>query len=391
MQTKIDFNDPSPLYEQIERVIKNKITKGELRAGEQIGSHHELSKEYDVSLITVKKALSNLVKDGVLFTRVGKGTYVAEQKKSKIDLLKHKTIGLVLTDLKHPFFSMIVHSIEEKAYALGYNLLLSSSSGNVEKEESQIAHFRRLGVDGLIIASLNLEYRANDYIRRLHEENFPYIMVSYMHDPDYWYVGLDQELGGYMATEHLIKLGYKSIGYVHVGKGNLLCEVRKNGYYRALMEYDIPYDADKIFYPSKDEKDTEMDRFKLGYEFGKKFVQLDKKPEALFLYSDLVALGFQKSISEKDIKIPDDVAIVGFDDIEIAKFSSVPLTTIHQPADQIGSLAVEIIQKRIDKNDIGNRTILKPELIVRESCGSNKFYKKNNSNMSEAEKVLDNN
>lgn len=367
MQTQIDLNDTTPLYEQIERVIKNKISIGEITAGEQIGSHHELSKKYGVSLITIKKALSNLVKDGILFTRVGKGTYVAERQKSRIDLVKHKTIGLVLRDLKHPFFSMIVHSVEEKANSLGFNLLLSSSSGNMQKEESEIAHFRTLGVDGIIIASLNLEYRANDYLRKLHEENFPYIMVSYMHDPDYWYVGLDQELGGYVATEHLINLGYKNIGYVHVGKGNLLCEVRKNGYYRALMEYDIPYDAKKIFYPSENEKDVETDRFKLGYTFGKKFTKMNNKPEALFLYSDLVALGFLQSVTEEGLKVPDDVAIVGFDDVEIAKYASVPLTTVHQPVDVIGHYAVEIIQKRINKNDIGNRTILKPELIVRES------------------------
>lgn len=377
MHTKIDFNDPSPLYEQIERVIKNKITKGELKTGEQIGSHQELSKKYGVSLITVKKALSNLVKDGVLFTRVGKGTYVAEQQKSKIELLKHKTIGLVLTDLKHPFFSMIVHSVEERAYALGYNLLLSSSSGNVEKEESQIAHFRSLGVDGLIIASLNLEYRANDYIRNLHEENFPYIMVSYMHDPDYWYVGLNQELGGFMATEHLINLGYRSIGYVHVGKGNLLCEVRKNGYSRALMEYDIPFDSNKIFYPGNDNKYVEMDRFKLGYEFGKEFAKMENPTEALFFYSDLVALGFMQSVMEEGIKVPNDVALVGFDDIEISKYASVPLTTVKQPADEIGRIVVDIIQKRIDGKDIGNRTILKPKLIVRESSGSSKKIGKN--------------
>lgn len=329
-----------------------------------------------------------MVKDGILYTRIGKGTYVSEQRKTKIDLMKHKTIGLVLRDLKHPFFAMIVHSVEEKAYALGYNLLLSSSSGNVEKEESQIAHFRSLGVDGLIIASLNLEYRANDYIRKLHEENFPYIMVSYMHDPDYWYVGLDQELGGYMATEHLIKLGYKSIGYVHVGKGNLLCEVRKNGYYRALMDHDIPYDSDKIFYPSKNQKDTEMDRFKLGYDFGKEFAKMDNRPDALFMYSDLVALGFMQSVNEEGIKVPDDVAIVGFDDIEISKFAAVPLTTIQQPADQVGRLVVEIIQKELMVMILVTELLLNQKLIVRESCGEVKKLNTNGITSSQVNNVL---
>ncbi len=366
---KIDFNNPAPLYDQIEGIIRDRIRTGKLKAGDQISSHHELSKEFNVSLITVKKALANLVKDGVLFTRVGKGTYVAEQTKPKIDLSKHKTIGLVLRELKHPFFSMIVHSIEERAYELGYNLLLSSSSGNIEKEESQIEHFRKLGVDGLIVASLSLEYRATDYIQKLHDENFPYTMVSYMHDPDYWYVGTNQELGGFIATEHLIHTGYKKVGYVHVGRGNLLSEVRKNGYYRAIMENDMPFNSDIIFFLGSDQKDSGFDRYKLGYNFGKEFSK-NQKAEALFFYSDIVALGFLQSVTEEGLVVPDDIAIVGFDDIEIARFASVPLTSVHQPVDRIGKLAVEVILNRIEKRDIGNRNILKPTLAIRETCGS---------------------
>ena len=370
MNSSINLNDPTPLYEQIENDIKLKITNGSLRPGDQVGSQNELSKEYSVSIITVKKALFNLVNEGILYTRVGKGTYVAKKKDRKLDLSKHKSIGLVLQDLNHPFFSMIVNSVEERAYELGYNLLLSSSANNIEKEESQINHFRELGVDGLIIASLTLEYKATNYIQKLHNENFPYIMVSYIHDPDYWYVGSDNEYGGFLATKHLIKTGYKSIGYLHVGKGNLLSEIRKNGFYRALTEYGIPFDSKLIFYLDKDPRVIGNDRFKLGYNFGKKFKNLDKKPDALFIYSDLTALGFEQAASEEGILIPDDVAIVGFDDIQVARFSSVPLTTIHQPAEKIGRMAVEILQKRIEGSDIGNRTILKPSIVIRESCGA---------------------
>ena len=370
MPAGINLKDPAPLYEQIERDIKKKIKEGVLLRGSLIGSQNELSIQYAVSAITVKKALSNLVNEGILYTRVGKGTYVSEKQEKKLDLSKHKTIGLVLQDINHPFFSMIVNSVEERAYELGYNLLLSSSANKIEKEESQILHFRELGVDGLIIASLSLQYKATDYIQKIHDENFPYIMVSYLHDPDYWYIGTDQEAGGYMATEHLIKLGYKSIGYLHVEKENLLSEVRKNGYYRALIEYNIPYDSKLIYYLTKDKYDIISDRYQLGYQFGKEFKSLNKKPDALFVYSDLVALGFEQAASEEGILIPDDVAIVGFDDIQIARYSSIPLTTVHQPADKIGRAAVDVIQKRIDGSDIGNRTILKPTLIVRDSCGA---------------------
>jgi DNA-binding LacI/PurR family transcriptional regulator len=370
MNNGINLSDPTPLYLQVERDIISQIESGKLKADEQIGSHQQLSKKYNVSLITIKKALSNLTRSGVLYARVGKGTYVAEKKSSVSDLSEHKTIGLVLRDLKHPFFSLIVHSIEQRAYELGFTLLLSSSSGNVEKEEGQIEHFRKMGVDGLIIASLSLEYRATDYIQRLHKEGFPYIMVSYMHDSDYWYVGSDHELGSFMATEHLIKLGYESVGYVHVGEGNLLSEVRKRGYSRALKENNMPIEEDNIFTLSHKNQISGLDRFKLGYEFGLRFIDLKKKNRALVLYSDSLAMGFMKACTERDVKVPDDIAIVGFDDIEIARHASTPLTTIRQDHNEIGSRAVDIIQKRLKGIKENNRIILKPTLIIRESCGS---------------------
>lgn len=371
MKTNINLSDPDPLYLQIERALKTKIEKGVLNPGDQLGSQQELATEFNVSLITIKKALANLIEQGVLFSRVGKGTFVAERiKAKKIGNVNQKTIGLVLSDINHSYFSMIVHSIEERAYELGFNILLSNSSGSIEKEENQIDHFRSLGVDGMIIASLSGEYRATEFLQNLHKDNFPYIMISYIHDPEYWYVGSDNELGGFIATEHLIKTGYESIGYVHVGKGNLLSEVRKNGYYRALMEYGKPYSSDFIYYLDSNKQDIASERFQLGKDFCTRFAGLERKPQALLFYEDMVALGFLAEAKGKSIRVPEDVAVVGYDDVHISRYTSVPLTTIHQPIDSIGKKAVEILKSRIDGTDVGNRTVLKPTLIIRESCGS---------------------
>lgn len=375
MSLGIDNNNPKPLYEQIADNIKDKIARGELKPGEQVASQNELVKEYGVSMITVKKALSNLVSDGTLFTRQGKGTFVSGRESKKVDLSAKKTIGVVLRDLKHSFFSMVVHGIEERTTELGYNLLLSTSSNNLEKEEAQIDHFRRLDVDGLIIASLSLQYQPTDYIQKLHRQNFPYVMVSYMHDPQYWYVGSDQEYGGFLATEHLIKLGYRKIGYLHAEKGNLLSEIRKNGFYRALTEYGVPYNGSFIYHLEPNKEKKIIDRYDQGYRFGKTFSQLKNKPEALFIYSDIAALGFEKALLEKGIRIPDDLAVVGFDDILQAAYSPVPLTTVHQPAEKIGRIAVDVMQKRISGEDVGNRSILMPSLIIRESCGSQRIMR----------------
>jgi DNA-binding LacI/PurR family transcriptional regulator len=361
------MNDPTPFYEQIQNILKYEIRNGTLKEGDKIGSHNELAKRYNVSLITIKKALSNLIKDGVLISRIGKGTFVSSGE-NKLDISKHKSIGLVLRDLNHPFFSPIVKSVEKKVSELGYNLLLASSSGDKEKEENQISHFKRIGVSGLIVASMTLDYNASDYIKRLQVTNFPYVMISYMHDPDYWYVGIEQELGGYMATKHLISLGYKKIGCVHGGKGNLLGEIRKNGYARALLEKNIPFNSKYIYY-----LDQRKSRFESGNELGKIFHEIKDRPDALFFYTDSAAMGFQQAVIDRGLKIPEDIAMVGFNDIEIAKFASSPLTTIKQDAFKIGKLAAQIVVNRIEGKEQPNRTILKPELIVRDSCGAEKI------------------
>ena len=377
MTRGVNFVNPAHLYEQIVEDIRNKIASGNLKAGDKLDTQVELARKYKVSLITVKNALALLVNEGLLLSRAGKGTFVLEKPSKDAIVSEHKTIGLVLRDLNHPYFSMIVHSVEERAYEMGFNVLLSGSSGNIEKEENQIEKFRTMGVDGLIIASLSLEYRATDYIQRLHDENVPYVMVSYIHDPDFWYVGTDQELGGYIATEHLIRTGYRTIGYVHIGGKNLLSEVRKNGYSRALMEFDLPYDADFVFTLDPDRYHSGADRFQLGYHFGLEFRNLARKPDALFFYNDMSAIGFTQGGAEAGLRVPDDVAVVGFDDTIVARFASVPLTTVHQPVDKIGRTAVEIIQKRIQGVDTRNRTIFKPTLVVRESCGARKRSTKN--------------
>lgn len=370
MSKGIDFVNPTPLYEQIIKDVKERIARGELKPGEKLATQQELAKKYHVSMITVKNALANLVKEQVLYTRAGIGTYVAQQSPRTSGRGERNMIGLVLRDLKQPFFSMVLQSVEQRATQLGYHLLLSSTSENIEREETQIERFRDLGVDGLIIASLLYQYRATDHIERLHRENFPYVMVSYIHDPAYWYVGCDQEQGGYIATQHLIGTGYSSVGYAHVGSGNLLSEVRKNGYARALLENHRPFVSDFVYFLEPEPVDAGMDRFQLGFDFSGRFAKLKTRPESLFFYNDMVALGFVQGAAEHGIRVPGDVGVVGFDDILLAQYSSVPLTTVHQPVDRIGKWAVDIIDSRIHQRDVGNRITLTPTLVVRESCGA---------------------
>ncbi len=359
----IDFHNSKPLYLQIVDDIRYQIESGILRVDDQVGSQNELAQKYNVSLITVKKALSELIKEGLLYSRVGKGTYVAKQsteghKKSS------KTIGIVLQDLKSPFFSLIAQEAENVAFSKGYSILFTHSSGQIKKEESQIAHFREMGVSGLIIASMTHEYRANATIRKLHNEGFPYVMVSYIHDPDIYFVGTDHEYGGYIATQHLIEQDYRRIGCIHGEKGNLVGFLRYKGYMRALNEAGREVDEDLVF---RLPRGGEWYDFTSGYEIGKQIAGMKNRPDAVFVYNDLAALGFQRAVLEQEMQIPENIAVVGFDNIDRAAYARVPLTTVRQPTDKIGELAVDIILKRNNNQYSPVKTILNPELIVRAS------------------------
>jgi LacI family transcriptional regulator len=361
----IDVHDSTPLYQQIVDDIRSKIAAKELKAGDQLGSHAELSSLYHVSLITVKKALTILINDGVVFSRVGKGTYVARHT-TDARQNGHPTIGLVIQDIRSPFFSRVMHSVEDAAYELGYHVLVSNSSGKAEKEESQIARFREFGVNGMIIASMSHKYHATPTIRKMLHQGFPFVMVSYIADQDVPFVGSDHEQGGYLATEYLVKQGYQRIGYINGEPGNMVGELRRHGYENALKAYGRRVDMRLQFHLRMR---GEQHDYKSGYEIGKKFQKLSVKPDAVFVYNDLSALGFEDAILEQGLRIPHDVAIVGFDDIDRGEYAQVPLTTMRQPTALIGTHAVELLVKLMNGKSGSLRKILKPELINRQSSG----------------------
>lgn len=363
----INLQDATPLYQQIVNDIKSQISAGLLSVGEKMPSQNELARTYDVSLITVKRALAELINEGVLFSRVGKGTYVA-RKPPTGKLTEHVTIGLVLRDLQSPYFSRIVRSVEGEVSERGFNLLVSTSANQVEKEEGQIYHYRHIGVHGMIIASMTRQYRASGALRELHAENFPYVVVSYIADEDINYVGTDHEYGAYLATEHLIKMGYQSIGYINGEPGNLLGELRKKGFLSALARYGIPFNENFEFHLRQR---GEWNDYTSGYEIGQTFAGLEERPRAMFIYNDLSALGFQKAVLDNGLQVPGDVAMVGFDNINQSVTAPVPLTTIHQPTEKIGPLAVDMLTRLIQRQPAERRIILKPTLVIRESCGSN--------------------
>ena len=362
----LDRNSKRSLHTQIYEIIRSEIVANKLHVDQKLPTQKELATLYNVSMITIKKALNDLIRNGYLYSKIGSGTFVAKRS-MVLNFNTQKAIGVVLVDLKSPFFSLIMQSIEEQISQKDYTLLLSKSSGSVEREKILIENFINTGVDGLIIASMSHEHHSTGILKKLQKDDFPFVMVSYIEDKDICYIGTDNEAGGFMAAQHLIDIGRKKIGYINGEEGNLLGEQRKKGFLRALHENKIPFNKEFEF---RLQLKYEWNDFESGYKIGKAFVDLKDRPDAIFAYNDLSALGFIQAVVESGLKVPDDVAVIGFDDIERCQYAPVPLTTIHQPTVEIGTQAVDLLIRRMNKEKTFSWIGLKPSLVVRQSTGT---------------------
>jgi DNA-binding LacI/PurR family transcriptional regulator len=330
--------------------------------GDQIASNAALAKEYSVSLITVKNALSDLIKDGYLYGRVGKGTFVADPAQFAAPP-SAGNLGFVLTDFSNPFFTGVLHHIESRVIDFGYRLLVSYSSNSTEKEEDQIRNFKEMGVKGLIIASTEYTNRVSESIYELHHSHFPYVVISYVEDPFIHYVGSDHEQGAFLATEFLMQCGCRLPGFINAEKSNPLGKLRKKGFIKSLETNDAPYRSEFEFNFSKSRQD-----YQSGYEIGRQFLSMTEHPDGIFAFNDQSAAGFERAVTDAGLEIPRDVALVGFDDVEWKIPPPIALTTIRQPADEIGLQTMLMLKHQIDEHDFSPRKILKPSLIIRQSC-----------------------
>ena len=374
MRSSIDPGSATPLYQQVAADLRQRIVAGVLPVGARVPPHRELARHYDVSLITINKALAGLVSEGVLHSRVGRGTFVAVRPAppalpAPADVRRAGTpmLGFVLRDLSSPFFSLVAHAALQRADALGYGLLFSSSLNRLDREEEQIRRFLDLGVQGLVIASMSRTYRLSEPMQALDAAGIPYVMVSFIDGDDVPFVGADLHDAGYLAGRHLTELGRRRLGYVGDRFGSTMFELRSSGYRRAAREAGLALDDRFVFeYPYE----GEWNDYRSGQTIGEHVAAMAERPDAIYVHNDLGALGLLDGLLAHGIRIPEDIAVVGLDDIELAARARIPLTTVRQPTDRIGTLAVDTVLARLRGERPSTRQLLAPELIVRRSCGA---------------------
>ncbi|HGY9572644.1 TPA: substrate-binding domain-containing protein [Vibrio fluvialis] len=270
-----------------------------------------------------------------------------------------KTIGMLVTTSTNPFFGEVVKGVERSCYHQGYNLILCNTEGDHERMKSSINTLLQKRVDGVILMCSTLAGERIDMFER-----YPDIPVVVMDWGPMLFASdkiQDNSLqGGYMATKHLIECGHKEIGCITGPLIRQQAQMRYEGCKRAILEAGLEINPKWIV-----EADFECEG---GYEAMNKMIERGALPSAIFVSNDMMAMGAINAANEHGLSIPEDVSLIGYDDIHIAKFMSPALTTIHQPKYRLGKAAVETLLKKLDKETNEAQVVqLEPTLVVRKS------------------------
>jgi LacI family transcriptional regulator len=317
----------------------------------------DIAEETGVSYATVSRALNNKygVKPGtrekILAVARARGYTPNGIARGLVRKQTH-SIGLIIPDISNPFFPQVASGVEDGAREKGYSVFLCNTNYESDQEARYLQLLIEKRVDGIILAS---GFQASDTINPLLMGSIPIVsLCTRFENVKNSFVVIDNERGGFIATKHLIEQGYPTVGYIGT-QGQ-----RFKGYLQALEKFNIPFD-DRYVFSGDLKRET-------GYKITRRLFADQHYPRALFVENDLMALGAIQGIKESGRRVPDDIAVVGFDDISFSSFPEIGLTTVRQPKYEMGKLAVDILLDSIIKpSKEAKKHILEPKLIVRTS------------------------
>ena len=356
-----------PKYKQICQSLRTAIESGTYGAGFRLPSEHELVETFGASRVTVSRALRELQIGGLIDRRAGSGTYV------RASTAKQHAFGLLIpelgqTEIFEPICQGMAAAQEEHNHVLIWGRSLAGSETTEAEAKDVCARLISNRVSGVFFAPIEANPR-KDAINRtisamLCEAKIPVVLldrdiVDYPQRSKFDVVGIDNRRAGCVATQHLIDAGCRRIGFI--GRPHLApsCVARYNGYRDTVTHSPVS----------------------LGPEFAERLDPSDQtvvakmmerhKPDGIVCSNDRTAALLMRTFTELKIVVPDQVRLVAFDDVKYASLVTVPLTTIHQPCDQLGAAAIQAMVQRIETPDMPPRDILVDfHLVVRESCGA---------------------
>jgi len=323
----------------------------------------EVAKKAGVSLGTVSRVLNNdaHVSDETrqhVSTVIEELGYVANQQARSLKGRKTNVIGVLVPNLANSYIGEILHGIDTELALHKLEMMLFTTHRAAAKEASYVANIVRGMADGLLVI---LPRSFNDYTDTLTHFHFPFVLIDYQGSGvSFPSVGATNWQGGYSATEYLIKLGHKRIGFI-TGSIDLGCsQDRLSGYRSALRTHHLKEEPELIYEGDFLQPD--------GYKGASVLLDLPEPPTAIFASNDLMAMGAMDAIRSRGLRIPEDISVIGFDNIQQSAMVHPPLTTVQQPLDQMGRVAIQLLLGALkDPNKDAGRIELPTELIVRSS------------------------
>ncbi|HAF71011.1 MAG: LacI family transcriptional regulator [Acetothermia bacterium 64_32] len=255
---------------------------------------------------------------------------------------KTHVIGVVVSDITNPFFATLVRGAEDAALEAGYSIVVCNSDETPEKENRYVQVLRRRRVDGMLLAPVG--GGENPAIRKLARQGVPFVFVDRRAPGVEADAVLSDNVGGaYLATRHLIERGHRRIGIVLGIPGATTTEERFAGYRKALEEVGVPLSEELVVYGGY--------RVEGGREAAARLLALEPPPTAIFSTNNLMTVGVLQELFARGVRIPDQVAVMGFDDLEWAEIASPPLTAVAQRPHEIGHCAVRLLLERLGREE----------------------------------------
>ena len=322
-----------------------------------------------VSIATVSRVINgNYPVSEALRTRVQKAmddlAYQPNTLARGLRRQKTQSIGVLIPKLNDQFLGTLAYTIEKTLFDNGYRALLCSTEEALERETAYIDSLLQQQVDGVIMFPRE-HSRAN--VKRLLNANVPVVLVEReLKNLPVHHVLVDNFEGGSLAARHLIELGHREIGLMTAVIDPYPIQNRLDGALAALREAGISVPDERLMIVRSSEP-----RFQIGYRFGQAIAQLTKRPTAIFALTDELAVGAMHALTENGIRVPEDMSIIGFDNVPLASFVIPALTTVEQPASQIGKTAGTILLRSLEGgSDEVEHISLSTTLIVRDSTAA---------------------
>jgi LacI family transcriptional regulator len=325
----------------------------------------DIAEKLNISVATVSRALRNTydvnreTKEKVL-ALASELNY--KPNYNAIGLARGSThnIGIILPFITNYYFSTVITGIQEVAYSRNYNIILFVTNDSPERELSIVKNLTGSGLDGLLV-SISSDSDSCGHFQNIISQGIPVVFFDRVpNNIKTSKVMQDDFNGAFEAVEHLIKGKYRKIAHIAGPRGLIFTERRLQGYLAALKKYDISVNEDYIVYSGFSQESGEEDTCKL--------LNCEEKPDAIFAINDRKAIGAMIALKKRKIKIGKQVGVVGFTNDPVASLISPTLTTISEPAFDIGKASCELLLKHIKKrNFIPEEKILPGKLIIRES------------------------